>query len=652
MRLNVLKQILTSALIILAFNSFGYNFIVSGGVYTTENKGVANQIIVFTSSNFITTSQTKAITDENGLFQVNFSFEKGVVNEITATYTDSCGVSSTQTLKVSEQGSSNMTFNFCNKIDVEVCKADFYYKPDENSTHSFLFFNNSYSQDSTYSLIWDFGDNNISTEANPSHTFAKDGNYLVRLKMSGESCSAVSEQLVWVGNDTLISIDACNPYFSYRQSAENPFVIYFQDESYSMSNDMTSAWDFGDGTTSNDLNPKHLYETAGIYTVTLNIKNSMCQGKSYTATVYVNTNNSDQCSTKFYYETDDAGYNFNFYSSVYSQDSTYSLFWDFGDNNISTETNPSHTFAKDGNYLVRLKMSGESCSAVSEQYIYIGTRNWYPEACQAFFYPEYVSDNSLQIKFVDMSYGNGKILSYKWNFGDSLGSNLQNPTHTYAQNGEYLVALTIETENCSSTFYQYIYVKDRNYTNDCKTLFFPEFDGTLSVKFFDLSAPQPTNWNWTFSDNSVATEQNPVHTFEGVGVYYVSLETSTLSGCYSAFKLEIELYEINTKSEKTYAGKINAAYAIESTNTGIEKPANLEANVKFYPNPVRDILNIELTEISENSLIQIYTSTGQLIHSQTIEDRNVEINTSNFANGIYIARIKIDNETSNIKFVK
>lgn len=46
-----------------------------------------------------------------------------------------------------------------------------------------------------------------------------------------------------------------------------------------------------------------------------------------------------------------------------------------------------------------------------------------------------------------------------------------------------------------------------------------------TVKFFDMTDPsfQPRTWNWDFGDGRYSIEQNPVHTYEAVGTYTVSL---------------------------------------------------------------------------------------------------------------------------------
>jgi len=42
-------------------------------------------------------------------------------------------------------------------------------------------------------------------------------------------------------------------------------------------------------------------------------------------------------------------------------------------------------------------------------------------------------------------------LGYLWSFGDGNSSNAQNPTHTYADTGNFSVGLISYTQNCSDT---------------------------------------------------------------------------------------------------------------------------------------------------------------------------------------------------------
>lgn len=69
-----------------------------------------------------------------------------------------------------------------------------------------------------------------------------------------------------------------------------------------------------------------------------------------------------------------------------------------------------------------------------DQYIAI------PDSCVADF--QWMSlDDCGKIQFTDLSVGSG--LTFNWDFGDTNGSSIQNPDHTYASPGTYLVCLTI-----------------------------------------------------------------------------------------------------------------------------------------------------------------------------------------------------------------
>lgn len=70
-------------------------------------------------------------------------------------------------------------------------------------------------------------------------------------------------------------------------------------------------------------------------------------------------------------------------------------------------------------------------------------------------------------------------------------------------------------------------------------------------------------------------------------------------------------------------------------------------NLKFYPNPVKDLLNIE-TNAFENANIEIYSMSGQLIKSIKSDSQHIQIDVSKLSSGTYI--LKIDNNSQ--KFIK
>ncbi|WP_228710768.1 PKD domain-containing protein [Saccharobesus litoralis] len=58
-----------------------------------------------------------------------------------------------------------------------------------------------------------------------------------------------------------------------------------------------------------------------------------------------------------------------------------------------------------------------------------------------------LEQNGYQIALTDNSQTDSQVLNWHWTLGDGTSSNLPNPTHTYAQAGEYQVKLTVTDQN-------------------------------------------------------------------------------------------------------------------------------------------------------------------------------------------------------------
>lgn len=68
----------------------------------------------------------------------------------------------------------------------------------------------------------------------------------------------------------------------------------------------------------------------------------------------------------------------------------------------------------------------------------------------------------------------------------------------------------------------------------------------------------------------------------------------------------------------------------------------------IYPNPAKTILNINAN--SNINRVEVYNMMGQMVGMYEANDVNTQINTSNFANGVYTVKIATENGTSTQKF--
>lgn len=140
----------------------------------------------------------------------------------------------------------------------------------------------------------------------------------------------------------------------------------------------------------------------------------------------------------------------------------------------------------------------------------------------------------LSVAFTDAS--TGSPTSWLWDFGDSISSTDQNPTHVYTSDGVYTVALTATNDDGDDTETKVDYVTVASPVAD--------FSGTptsgtvaLSVDFTDLSTNAPTSWFWDFGDGGSSTSQNPTYVYNYIGTYTVTLTASNGSGNDSETKV-------------------------------------------------------------------------------------------------------------------
>ncbi len=182
------------------------------------------------------------------------------------------------------------------------------------------------------------------------------------------------------------------------------------------------------------------------------------------------------------------------------------------------------------------------------------------EDCEAMFYYYPVGDLTSTIQFIDISTGYPD--SWYWEFGDGASSTEQDPIHTYDDEGEYYVNLTISSDSldCTSTLEMLIRVADSNWFPDsCMAMFYtyPNQEDFLTVNFVDMSIGNgnepPDNWFWSFGDGNSSSEQNPVHTYGSEGMYEVCLTISTDdSSCINTYCEYVEVIDWNNQCQAQF----------------------------------------------------------------------------------------------------
>jgi gliding motility-associated-like protein len=152
-------------------------------------------------------------------------------------------------------GDIQATLNF-NPVKLNPCDS-FKYRFDNISTAPVPFNNTSFT--------WDFGDGSPRITAGTAsvfHSYAAPGSYNVSLVLTDTAyCNAPDSVVVQLRVAALVKAQFTTP-----PAGCVPYTAEFTNTSLA---GQSFQWDFGDGGTSTDINPTHLYTVPGSYTVTL-----------------------------------------------------------------------------------------------------------------------------------------------------------------------------------------------------------------------------------------------------------------------------------------------------------------------------------------------------------------------------------------------
>ncbi len=196
---------------------------------------------------------------------------------------------------------------------------------------------------------WDYGDGQTENISQPlQHAYPGCGTYL--LQVSAKNYLGCYDTL-----KQSIIITAVNPTASFTMDNNegcSPLTVNFFNTS---SNAYKYVWDFGDGNTSTEVNPEHIFTQGQNYMVKLKALGYCGKTDETEAPVYV----YPTPKVDFYIDPDTVlvGEIVGFYNLT--QGATY-YFWNFGDGTVSMETEPRRAYSQPGIYDVKLVAQSEN----------------------------------------------------------------------------------------------------------------------------------------------------------------------------------------------------------------------------------------------------------------------------------------------------
>ncbi len=407
---------------------------------------------------------------------------------------------------------------------------------------------------------WNFGDGSpVDNTVSPTHSYALPGTY-----------AAVHTVVVLNPNNvpictqsftrTVIITAPCNLVvdFSWNATATNPLKIEFHNLSVPLSNTDSITWNFGDNTSSHDVNPVHTYANAGTYNVCLIIKKNLGPNTTpcikYICKTVVIQAPCNLIADFTWAATQTNPLKIEFHNSSTPSSPTDSVKWTFGDgtsvSGVQSDpnvANPVHIYTQPGMYTVciRVKKNNNTGTTpcVSEKCKTVVVHG--PCNLQANFSSQPDPLHPLRIKFTNLSIPSNPSDSVRWTFGDGTSvsglqsdPNVANPTHNYAQAGNYVVCLRVK-KNLNTTPAPCV-------AEICKTVYVQQpcniqvnwswqLDQTNPRKVYftnlTVATTSGATATWYFGDGTSATSWNAVHEYAQPGRYYVCLKIQFGPNC-------------------------------------------------------------------------------------------------------------------------
>jgi PKD repeat protein len=439
------------------------------------------------------------------------------------------------------------------------------------TTHEPAWFNGSMCWDMDgyiASYLWDLGDGLIYTTANASHTWDGPGKFLIKLKIwDDDGATNVTEFNVTVLNQSPIASMTASPL---KTTLAHPVVFNGSTSRDPDGTIVNWTWSFGDGARGYGELVNHTYTAYGTYLASLAVRDD--SGGINSTTVTITVRNQPPLTvmnvTPLIAFTGEV-ITFDGRNSSDPENQIAEYFWSFGDGTSATGPLVTHTYADDSWYTVRLTVADQDATT-SFMEVVVKITNRAPTAKAE------ASPTSAKT-LVDMAFKgtlsydeDGRVLWYRWDFGDGTVGYGENVVHVFADDGIYTVTLTVtDDDGTEGTDTVEVTVINRAPTsvagNDqsTRTGIPIRLDGRQS---YDLDGTI-AEYHWDFGDETTATGPVVTHAFPSYGSFMVVLTVTDDDGATSVSNLTVDVDNVQPVARFTGNTRILSGDVLELDGT-------------------------------------------------------------------------------------
>ncbi|HBX52279.1 MAG TPA: hypothetical protein DEH02_14540 [Bacteroidales bacterium] len=241
------------------------------------------------------------------------------------------------------------------------------------------------------------------------------------------------------------------------------------------------------------------------------------------------------------------------------------------------------------------------------------------------------SNNQGAVSFADSSFYTDSLLNATWDFGDGSGGTGLNATHTFIASGGYYVCYTIQTNSCTDTFCDSIYISIPVILCTADFSFVVASSDSLLYTFADNSSVSDSIYSliWTSNGDTISFQNVFTFLFSDTGLYNVCLRISS-NNCDDSICQTIHIIQNNFPCQAYFVvdsglncGPFCYQFIDSSTLSPSEQITSWQwnfgdNNTDTVPNPVHvfqneDTFNVCLTIITSGNCTDTYCSQVEII---------------------------------------
>ncbi|UCE37531.1 MAG: PKD domain-containing protein [Thermoplasmata archaeon] len=486
---------------------------------------------------------------------------------------------------------------------------------------------------------WDLDNDGLFDDAtgqNPEWTWYDNGVFTISLRVSDSDGGEDSDKEIVTINNVAPTADAGGPY-----SEDEGSVVSFTGVASDPGSldTFTYYWDFGDGESSSQQNPTHVYSDDGIYIATLTVTDD--DGGTNSNNTFVMINNVAPTAYAQGPYSGDEGAPVSFFSSATDPGTdTFTYEWDFDDSDgvtysDATGPNPTWTWPDDFSGTIYLRVIDDD-GGIDIDNTTVTINNIAPIPDPGGPYSGY-EGTSLDFSASALDPGSDTF-TYKWdmdNDGQYDDADGQSPSWTWYDNGAFLVSLKITDDDgdfgIDTTLVTIINVAP---SADAGVIYY-EGEGTaifFKGNYSDPGISDSHTFLWDFGDGTISTEQNPTHVYADDDVYTVVLSVTDDDG--------------GMGTDSVFAIIFNSAPIPEKSN--IDATAK-EGHLFTLKINATDAVGDKITFTDNTDMFDIDPTSGVIQFIPTNEDVGlnavtVEINDDDKGTSTVILLLRITNE--------